>query len=188
MQGAGLSPACRTSHPQGCVGAWHHPGTGDPIPGAPQDPQTPPCPSFGGEPASPCAQSTRAALPRPREMFGEGEKKKIPAAALGKPEDGFGALRLPLARGRLRAALHTPHPAPRPAAPGAVGFGRQQPLRNAERSHFAHSRFVHRGWALPRPPPRPAGAEGSKYRTHTPPPRIQPPPGRLPAASSSELY
>lgn len=187
MQGAGLSPACRTSHPQGCVGAWHHPGMGNPIPGAPQDPQTSPCPLFGGEPASPHAQHTRAALPQPREMFGEGEKKKIPAAALGKPEDRLGALRLPLARGWLRAALHTPHPDPRHrgllvlegsslyATPSARTL--HTPALCTEAGH-CHGPLL---------APLEQRAQNTAH-THSPPPRIQPPPGRLPAASSSELY
>lgn len=129
-------------------------------------------PEAAGKEPSPHAQPTRAALPRPREMFGEGEKKKSQQQPLASP------------RGRARGTAAAPgagpalccpaHPTPRAAAPGAVGFGRQQPLRNAERSHLAHSCFVHGGWALPRPPPHPAGAEGSKHCTHTPPPRIQP--------------
>lgn len=122
---------------------------------------------------APCPKHTSSTPTAQADVWKRG-KNNPSSSPWQAPEDGFGALRLPLARGRLRAALHTPHPAPRPVAPGAVGFGRQQPLRNAERSHFAHSCFVHRGWALPRPPPRPAGAEGSKYRTHPPTPHPAP--------------
>lgn len=187
MQGAGLSPACRTSHPQGCVGAWHHPGMGNPIPGAPQDPQTPPCPLFGGEPASPRAQSTRAALPQPRQMFGKGEKI-IPAAALGKPQRmGSGHCGCPWhgAGSVLPCTPHTPHPDPWHRGLLVLEGSSLYATPSARTLHTpalcTEAGHCHGPLLAPL-------EQRAQNTAHTPPPRIQPPPGRLPAASSSELY
>lgn len=136
---------------------------------------------------APCPKHTSSTPTAQGDVWRRGEKKNPSSSPWQAPEDGFGALRLPLARGWLCAALHTPHPDPRHrgllvlegsslyATPSARTL--HTPALCTEAGH-CHGPLL---------APLEQRAQNTAH-THSPPPRIQPPPGRLPAASSSELY